>query len=52
MEHQVDKRREHWNSMDWFRCSWEGSFHAGEGGFGQGRHGEILDQDGEKKALT
>jgi hypothetical protein len=52
LEHQVNEGREHWNSMDWFRCSWEGSFHAVEAGFHQGRYGEILNQDREKKALT
>jgi len=38
MEHQVDKRREHGNSLNRVRCSWEGSFHACEGDFCQCRH--------------
>ena len=40
MEHQVDKRCKRGNSLDWVRCSWEGSFHACEGGFRQCRHGD------------
>ncbi len=38
VEHQVDKRHERGNSLNWIRCSWEGSFHACEGGFRQRRH--------------
>ena len=38
VEHQVYKRHEHGNSLNWVRCSWEGSFHACEGGFRQRRH--------------
>jgi hypothetical protein len=26
MKHQVDNQHEHMNSMNWFRCSGEGSF--------------------------
>jgi hypothetical protein len=37
VEHQVDKRRERGNSLNWVRCSWEGSFHACERDFRQCR---------------
>jgi hypothetical protein len=40
VHHQVDKRCESRNSIDLCRCSGEGCFHAGDGGFCQGRHGE------------
>ena len=42
MEHQVDERRERWNSLDGVRCSWEGSFHACEGDFRQCRHDDTV----------
>ncbi len=40
VHHQVDNGCKSQNSMDWCRCSGEGSFHTGEGGFHQSRHGE------------
>jgi hypothetical protein len=40
VHHQVDKRCKSRNSIDLCRCSGEGCFHAGDGGFCQGRHDE------------
>jgi hypothetical protein len=45
VEHQVDKRLEHGHSLDPVWCSWEGSFHACEGGVsghGDTRAGGLL----------
>jgi hypothetical protein len=41
VEHQVDKWLKCRNSLDWVRCSWEGSLHASEGDFCQTKLGDI-----------